>query len=284
MATLYTEVHEQDLMAHVANPKASFAYSCWLLACGGEVPTEEAFLARRIDWLLPDMMILRPAGGGDFLYVHYGATIVAAAGFDMTGKRVADFQGEIGAFYRTWYANVVETGRPIATVHRLGAYNERPIWERVILPLRQADGEIALYVVNCVRQLGEDIAKLSAQSRGAGVMALQFQRDDRGIVTDALIAGANPAALQMTGRRLDEVLDRSIRECFPGVVHLMLWERYLEVSRTREEQSFRIDYRQDGLDDLFDVRLFPFRDGVAIEFRLMPREAPAAQQSDLIPA
>jgi hypothetical protein len=66
----------------------------------------------------------------------------------------------------------------------------------------------------------------------------------------------------------------------------MLWERYLEVARRREEQSFRIDYCQDGLDDVFDVRLFPFRDGVAIEFRVPPREAQAVEPhaSALIPA
>ncbi|MGL4243425.1 MAG: hypothetical protein ACRCTI_20110, partial [Beijerinckiaceae bacterium] len=73
------------------------------------------------------------------------------------------------------------------------------------------------------------------------------------------------------GRRLDELLDKSIHDCFPGVVHHAIWPRYLEVAETREEQTFRVDYRMDGLDDLFDVKLYPFRDGVAIDFRVLKR-------------
>jgi PAS fold len=285
MGVLYTEVHEGDLVAHVANPNASYAHACWRLAAGGKMPTEESLLASRIDWLLPDLMILRPTAEGDLLYAHYGANIAAAAGFDMTGRLLGDFKGELLAFYRKWYAHVSRTGRPVATVHRLGAYNERPMWERVILPVRQADGGTALYVVNTVRKFGDDFAKLCTHVRGAGVLALQFVRGAGGEIEDAVIAGANPAAIAMTGRRLDELLDRSILDCFPGVGRLMLWERYLEVARTREPQNFEVDYRQDGLDDAFAVRLFPFRDGIAIEFRTIAAAAAApSQSSEAMPA
>jgi hypothetical protein len=276
MGSLYTEVHDADLHGHIANPRASFAYSCWLLAGGGATPAEADLLRHKLDWLLADMMILRLDASGELVYAHYGATIAAAAGFDMTGKRVADFRGVMGGFYRAVYARVLAEMRPLVTIHRLGSYSERPLWERVVMPVRRATGDAMLYVFNSVRKLGDDFAAVCARSKEAGFIALQFERDSRGVVIDAMITGANLAALAMTGRRLDEMLDRSIRECFPGVVHLMLWDRYLEVARTREEQSFTVDYALDGLDALFDVRLLPFRDGVAIEFRTLPRSGAAA--------
>jgi hypothetical protein len=36
----------------------------------------------------------------------------------------------------------------------------------------------------------------------------------------------------------------------------------------------------DGLDDVFDVRLHPFRDGVAIEFRVLRREQDGASSQE----
>jgi hypothetical protein len=278
MGALYTEIYREDLRAHLANPEASYALTCWDLSRkGGGIPPEAAFLRHSLDWLKPDLMILRQAGDGDLVYEAYGSNIAARAGFDMTGKRLTEFQGAMYDFYSRVYAEVIRTEIPIATVHRLGNYDERPIWERVILPLREAGGGAALYVVNRIRKLQDDVALISSRAKGNGVIALQFKRAADGCIVDALIAGANAAALTMTGRRLDELLDRSIRDCFPGVIHHALWERYLQIAETREEQTFQIDYRLDGLDDLFDVKLYPFRDGVAIDFRVLPRMAAAAQ-------
>jgi PAS domain-containing protein len=141
---------------------------------------------------------------------------------------------------------------------------------------------VALHVVNRVRKLQDDVALISSRARGNGVLVVQFRRDAHGVIADAVIAGANAAALRMTGRRLDEVLDKPIRDCFPGVIHYALWERYLQVAETRQEQTFQIDYRLDGLDDLFDVKLYPFRDGVAIDFRVLPR-APEPETAALAP-
>jgi PAS domain-containing protein len=285
MGALYTEIYDSDIRGRLSNPEASFALSCWELARGvATLPTEEALLRMRLDWLMPDVMVLRRGPDSGLVYAHYGARIAEHAGFDMTGKALADFQGAIGDFYRECYDRVLASDAPLATVHRLGSYDERPIWERVILPVLQADGQRALFVVNRVRKLEDDIALLSSRARGNGVIALQFRRDPGGSIVDAVIAGANAAAQKMTGRRLDELLDKSIRDCFPGVIVHALWWRYLEVATTRVEQAFQIDYRMDGLDDLFDVRLYPFRDGVAIDFRILQRAGEGGASKDALVA
>jgi hypothetical protein len=280
MEVLYTEVFDADLRRHIANPEASFALACWELARkDGFLPPESTFRNPSFGWLMPDLMVLRRGDGG-LIYDHYGENIARNAGFDMTGKAVADFKGLLGVFYLECYARVAREARPLGTVHRLGQYNERPMWERLILPLRDEAGDIVLYVVNRVRKHEDDFAQLSVRARGAGIIALQFLRTADGTITDAMISGANAAAQVLTARRLDELLDRSIRDCFPGVVNLALWDRYLEVAATKQGQEFRIDYRMDGLDDVFDVRLHPFRDGVAIEFRVLRREQDGASSQE----
>jgi PAS domain-containing protein len=272
MTSLYTEVFETDLRRHISGPEASFALACWELARKGrQVPLESVFRSASIAWLMPDLMILRPQGDG-LVYDHYGANIASHAGFDMTGKPVADFKGALGAFYGHCYERVSRNLQPLGTVHRYGRYNERPMWERVILPLHDDQGRVVFYVVNRARKLHDDFTQLSARSRGAAIIALQFLRTPDGVITDAMISGANAPAQKLTGRRLDQLIDQSIRDCFPGVIHHALWDRYLDVAASKQEQAFQIDYRMDGLDDLFDVKLHPFRDGVAIEFSVMKRE------------
>jgi hypothetical protein len=270
MGALFAETYDCDFRSHIANPEASYALMCWEVARrDAEMPAEPEFRRRLISWLDPDLMILRRNGDGALYYAAYGSAIAALAGFDMTGKLVSDFKGVMGAFYGDSYRRVLESRKPLATVHRLGHYSERPMWERLILPVIDADGQTAIYVVNRPRRLQDDFALFSSYARGNGVIALQFMRDGAGAVVDAFIAGANAAAQRLTRRRLDELIDHSMRDCFPGIVTHALWERYLQVAAAKQEQFFRIDYRADGLDGEFEVRLLPFRDGVAIDFRLL---------------
>ncbi len=66
----------------------------------------------------------------------------------MTGKKVSDFTGEVRNFFVRIYKRVCEEKRPLATIHRLGSFTERPLWERIILPVAE-NGELSrLYVVN----------------------------------------------------------------------------------------------------------------------------------------
>jgi PAS domain-containing protein len=277
MGALYSELYKSDLRLHLLNPGASYLFTCWELARRDSVmPLEGALARHKLDWLLPDMMIIRQREDGELYYAHYGSNVIAHAGFNMRGKAVAEFKGVIGDFYLACYASVLVEERPLASVHRLGNYNERPMWERVMLPVMEETGKIAIYVFNRVRKLADDFVQVMARANGNGVLALQFRRDGAGIIVDACITGANKAALDMTGRRLDQLLERSIRDCFPGIIHHALWEKYLEVNATRQEMTFPLDYRCDGLDDVFDVRLAPFRDGVTIDFRIMAAADAAA--------
>lgn len=265
--SLFHEIHRSDLHSRLRNPEASFLLACWDMARESqELPDEAAFLKQCIAPTYANLMILRRVDQDDWLYEHYGENIARYAGFDMTGERISAFKGALGEFFRRIYDISVAERRPLMTLHRYGFYKERPMWERLVLPVT-IDGSItALYVLNRVRELGHDVTMLKVKSRDSGMIALQFRRDDTGNVVDALIIGANRTALDKTGRRLDQIMDRSMGECFPGIFEAGLWERYLTVGSVREPQDFELNYATDGIAGSFDVTIAPFHDGVTIEF------------------
>ncbi len=133
----------------------------------------------------------------------------------MTGRCVSEFQGPLRNFYQSVFTKVLRQRSPIATVHRLGHFNERPLWERVILPTLRKGEATTLYMVNRARNLGDDIGQRRPRAKGNALMLLQFLRRG-GAPVDALIVGANQAARRLTGRRLDELLHQSMISCFPA--------------------------------------------------------------------
>lgn len=270
--SLFFEVHDHDLQNKLQSPQGSFALSQWVVARGdAAMPDRDRFMNAHLEWLKPDAMVLVPDEAGALVYRHYGSRIVEQAGFDMTGRRVGDFRGSLRRFFQSVYDDVLARPRPVVSVHRLGHFRERPMWERVILPLASDGAVAALYVVNMVRDIDREFNAFKARNQMNGLIALQFVRDADGGIIDAVIVGANRLARDMTGRRLDELLDRPVRECFPGVTAAGLWERYLDVAATRRPQSFVLDYGHDRLQGRFDVLLAPFQDGVSIDFaRLGP--------------
>ncbi|MGL5139148.1 MAG: PAS domain-containing protein [Beijerinckiaceae bacterium] len=268
MSLLYTELYENDLQAKIRNPEVSFALSTWeIQRSPGALPSEAIFLRSRLDWLMQDVMLLRHDADGDLVYQHYGQRIAAAAGFDMTGKKVSDFKGALGDFYRALYSRTIAERRAFVSVHRLGHFSERPMWERVILPLSTDGAVSALFVVNRVLDLGKELSLTLPRTRLSGVLSLQFVRDTAGTVTDIVIIGANKRALSMIGRRLDQITERSMREAFPGIDAFGLWEDYIKVATTREPAYRLLDYAADGMKGTYDVQITPFRDGVLIDFQ-----------------
>jgi PAS fold len=268
MSALYTELYETDLQSRIRNPEVSFALSTWELQRGrSALPTEETFLNSKLGWLMQDVMLLRRDADGDLFYAQYGARIASVAGFDMTGKKVSDFKGVLGDFYLGLYARAIEERRAFVSVHRLGHFAERPMWERVILPLAGEGTVVSLFVVNRVLDLGKDFSMALPRTRASGLIALQFSRDPSGNVVDIIIVGANKRALAMSGRRLDEITERPMRDVFPGIDQHSLADDYLQVAASRQPITRLLAYDADGMKGNFDVQISPFRDGVLIDFQ-----------------
>jgi PAS domain-containing protein len=266
---MFTKVFEADFDSCLAAPEASFLHTLWVMSRGvRDMPLESDLPSKRLDYLRDDLMILRPLEGRDWFYEHYGKSIALNAGFDMTGRKVSDFQGVMGEFYTQVYERVCRERRPLATWHRLGAFDERPLWERIILPVGTARTVTGLYVVNKVREMEKDISHLTARARGRGLIVLQFRRNAQHEIVEATIVGANALARTITGRRLDEMIGQSMLKLFPGLVEAGLWSLYLKVAETQHPEIRDVDYDKDGVAGSFRVQITPFIDGVTVDFEL----------------
>lgn len=264
---MFHEIFEDHFEDHIRAPEASLLYLQWRMAKGNRAMPEEGDIPEhRIAYLKPDLMILRPCDEADWIYEHYGAAIAAQTGFDMTGRRVGDFQGALRDFFVAVYGRVMREQRPLASVHRFGDFGETPLWERLILPFGRGDTVTVLLVVNKVREIAQDISHLAARARERGMMVLQFMRDGEGAIIDAMIAGANLKACIITGRRADELIGHTMLTRFPGLRDAGLWARYLAVAEAREPQMIEIPYHADGVEGTFAVEIAPLLDGVTIAF------------------
>lgn len=270
---MFAEIFETNFETHLISPEASLLHLLWTMAKGDRVMPEEKDLpSSRIDYLRDKLMILKPIGERDWLYEHYGRHIAQHAEFDMNGKKVSDFKGNLRDFFVKVYARVSEEKRPLATVHRLGSFTERPLWERIILPVAQ-DGELSrLYVVNTIREQEKEISHLFARARGRGLFFLQFIRDEAGTIQDAQIISANALARQMTNLRYDELTTYSALQIFPYLREAGVWDRYIEVGSTRVPTDMTIEYRADGVNGSFEVNISPYLDGVVVEFNQIADE------------
>jgi formylmethanofuran dehydrogenase subunit E len=269
MSNLYTEVFRTDLQEKLRNPEASFALSHWLITRRNRaMPEETEFAIKAVDWLKQDMMIIRRNAEGELYYDHYGSRIAQHAGFDMTGKKVSDFKGESGQFYQNTYNELFANPLAMGTVHRLGHFKERPLWERVLLPLASHGEVTAIYVVNRILDLDHEFNIASARAKSSSIIAMQFERETTGTIKAGIIVGANKMAMTLCNRRLDEMVGVSMHDCFPGIVEKGLWSKYLDVHATKQPCNFILQYDQDGMVGSYDVTLSPFRDGVLIDFIL----------------
>ena len=266
MKMMFTRVYESGFESCLRAPEASLLHVFWTMLRGKrDMPREDEFPLSRISYAKDDLMILRSLGT-DWIYEHYGNTIAHHAGFDMTGNRVSDFKGALGDFYTGIYARVRRERQPLATIHRFGQFGERPMWERMILPLGGPDSVDCLYVINKVRELERDISQDTARARNRGLIVLQFTRDGDGAITDAIIAGANKLARNLINRQLDELLGHSMLAVLPGLKDAGIWDHCCAVAETQQPQSVDIDYNGDGIRGEFRVHISLLFDGITVDF------------------
>ena len=84
---------------------------------GPDFPARDDLLPRNPAAILPRLLWLEHDGQGDFIYRHYGLDIQRHSQFDMTGRRVSEFGGQMGQFFLDRYRAVLERRCPLYNVH-----------------------------------------------------------------------------------------------------------------------------------------------------------------------
>jgi diguanylate cyclase (GGDEF)-like protein/PAS domain S-box-containing protein len=210
-----------------------------------------------------DVIVMVPLDEDDYVYAHYGQTIAANVGMDMTGHQTSEFRSEVGDFFREVNARAVREGIPLLTLHR-GAYAVNVhIWERLILPCREADGSSIILVYCKARELRDDLLTTILDASLDGIVALRLVRDTSGEAIDGQIIAVNKRASRLVGVPVEDMLSNSLWNVFPRLEESGLWARYLEVAETRQPVEFVSAYpANDGSERWFEIAVAPLGDGV----------------------
>lgn len=83
--------------------------------------------------------------GLDYRYRLYGSEIARVAGFDMTGKRTSEMVTGVlaSSFYLALYRALLLRSEPLYSWHEMPMEITINNWDRIVLPLWDADGRIA---------------------------------------------------------------------------------------------------------------------------------------------
>ena len=195
---MYCEVHHEGIESRAQTQElVELLHIYTMIAPDTGVPAKSAIGSAVFERMKPFLMVLEPMENGEYRYLHYGSAIAAVAGFDMTGRCTSDFNNPIGALFRDIYEQVAGLQRPVYTISRAVKASHVHTWERLILPVRQEDGQIGFIVYNRPREFQNDFLRAVLDLVFDGIFALRGIRNDAGILVDAVIVAANPAAAAM---------------------------------------------------------------------------------------
>ncbi|MGP1394361.1 MAG: diguanylate cyclase [Inquilinaceae bacterium] len=209
-------------------------------------------------------MELSRLADGDYIYLYYGNAIARASKLNMTGRRSSDFTGELGDFFRFAYDKALEVGRPLYTVHRAEHAASVLIWERLIMPVRGADGDRLLIVYNKPLELRHAMLESIMEAVMEGILNLRAIRDADGVLEDFIITTANSAAGRIVGRAPEDLIDQRLLGVFPGLMASGLFDLYRHTAETGKPHQTETHYNLDGLDAWFRVNLVKTGDGVTV--------------------
>lgn len=88
--------------------------------------------------------------GDDYRYRLYGSEIARVSGFDMTGKRTSEMvTGPLAStFYIATYRAMLKRREPLFTWHEMPMQITINNWDRIVLPLTDADGRVSR-IITC---------------------------------------------------------------------------------------------------------------------------------------
>ncbi|MGP1254937.1 MAG: diguanylate cyclase [Kiloniellales bacterium] len=269
---------EGDIPQRVETEEILNLYRRWVeesRAANG-LPDYKYFNLNSLSEIADHLMILQPiacdaaenetAKDLDFLYLHYGAGIAEKSGFDMTGRMVSEFKGELGRFFRSTYQTVLKRRLPQYTSHFSEHAAQVHTWERLMLPVTDASGRPLVVVYNRPKHTRVDLIDAILESSLDGVFYIAALRDLSSEIEDFIFVMSNPKASEILGKSPEDYLYRRLCDVFPGATESRAFEAYVRVATTGTPETFRLHYPHDGLNKHFDISAVRCGDGVAVTF------------------
>jgi hypothetical protein len=277
---MYHEIHSSGVAAHAqAAAIGELLAKYHVFRCERDLPQALELLPLLDTDDGPFLMRLVPEASGDLRYTFYGSAIAAAAGFDMTGKTIADFSSPVAKFFRHVYERSSRERRPLFTIHRATHAAAIHTWERLVLPVREEDGRIGFFTYNRPRVFQADLLRTVLDMLPDAIIAVHAQRNEAGQITGATLASANKQA-----RELFQIDDRAdveavtLRDCAEHFGGLPLLKSCIRAIDKRESSSTLAEAGEGAT--AFVVDIAPMLDGAVIRICDIRRAMQPNPQSD----
>lgn len=216
-------------------------------------------------WCFNDLMLVEQTAPGEFEYLRYGANILLASGFDMTGRRTSDFKSDIGDFFAQCYQRCIEEGQALYTTNPAAHAALVTGWERLLLPLCDDQGS-PRYVLGYNRPLSfkHELLAHVLDATSDIIIALDRTPPDDAPELDFLVLSINAAAEKFFGHRRADVVGHLLSTVAPHWHTSTLGRALVDSLRRGVRSQFEWDCVQDGTPCWYRVAVNPFSEGTVI--------------------
>ena len=194
--------------------------------------------------------------GDDFRYLFYGADNHRHLAVDMAGRMVSEIDGEVGEFLMSTYREVAARKMPLYTVHYSNRAESVLTWERLILPLREPDGSVALLAYNVPLESRHALLDAVLNSTNDGIVALRPSRDYDQNIKGWIVLAANAISSSILGAHAPSTLGMLAADAYAHWQNLDLHTRCLEGLGRTASVDFNFSLTERDLNGRDRVRHF----------------------------
>lgn len=258
-------VHHTDLERHAAS-RIGTALSAYRAVAEADGRAPLAGLRAALGTAhAPHLEIAAPEDGG-YRVLAAGPAAAAAAGADLSGRRLDEAPAALAALLASVLAQALAERRPLLTVQRSLDPADARLWDRLVLPCRDEDGADRLLTVVRPRQRRVELLDAVLEASRDGIMSLRALRDEAGRIADAVVLTANGRAAEYTGHPVERLVAGTLRDLLPGLFQAGLWARCLKVMEERATERFELNIAHARLDTWLRFTLAPLEDGFVMSF------------------
>lgn len=141
------------LVLILRHPQLKELYQFWLRLCEGEsLPMAGDLDPADLRPWLDNLVVLDVSiDGDDFVYAYYGRSFSNAFHADTVGTSIGDLPAAQAGVLKAEYDRVVRERIPATRVYTADFDGETQTWERLVLPLFDAEGEVEKLLVSAYR-------------------------------------------------------------------------------------------------------------------------------------
>jgi len=176
--------------------------------------------------LLPWAALATRLPDGDFEFLFMGESVQRFTTVPFMGRRVAELSPRLRSVYRDVFQDVLDTDKPVFTVHSAQHSATVNMWERLVLPVRSAGDGRHILVIYAPHNFKNDLIGAAFEATTDAILGLDPVFGPDGRVREASVVVANRAAHRLFAE--DALLGRPARKLFDDVFGLDLFDTIVE--------------------------------------------------------